>query len=32
MLRSDEIADELRIDLVLVNEILKELAEKGVVE
>ena len=29
---TDEIADNLRIDIVLVNEILKELAEKGVVE
>lgn len=29
---TDEIADDLRIDIVLVNEILKELAEKGVVE
>ncbi|MFQ6071161.1 MAG: ribbon-helix-helix protein, CopG family [Methanosarcinales archaeon] len=29
---TDEIADDLRIDIVLVNDILKELAEKGVVE
>jgi len=29
---TDEIADDLRIDIVLVNEILKGLAEKGVVE
>lgn len=29
---TDEISDDLRIDIVLVNEILKELAEKGVVE
>ena len=29
---TDEIADDLRIDIVLVNGILKELAEKGVVE
>jgi len=29
---TDEIADDLRIDIVVVNEILEELAEKGVVE
>ena len=29
---TDEIADDLRIDIVLVHEILKKLAEKGVVE
>ena len=29
---TDEIADDLRIDIVVVNEILKELAEKGAVE
>ncbi len=29
---TDEIADDLRIDIVLVDEILKGLAEKGVVE
>lgn len=29
---TDEISDDLRIDIVLVNEILKELAEKGAVE
>jgi len=29
---TDEIADDLRLDLLLVNEILRELAEKGVIE